>query len=155
MDRRFLELMGRWLLDAARGQKQVEDMARWMGGGADGVEDVSRMIRNLYGMSEPPPPSADRQQAWEKALDDLRNSYREWLDMMRVVPRSEFESLAKRCKSLEEKVASQRETIRRLRLKERDLPTPDSVKEFTDMMAKQGRQFQELMDSMGKAFTTD
>jgi uncharacterized coiled-coil protein SlyX len=73
---------------------------------------------------------------------------------MNVIPKSKYQTLEKRCQTLEEKVASQDETIRQLRslLAEKGLPYADAVKGFTQMMEVQGHQFQELMDSLGKAF---
>ena len=154
MDRHFLELMGKWLLEAARGQKQIEEMAELMGGG---FEDFSRMVRKFYGPGGLLPLSADDERTRKRAMEDLKKSYHEWLNLMSLVPKSELKDLEKKCKSLEAKVASQQETIRHLKalLNEKGLPYADALKDFSEMMENQGRQFQELMESMGKAFDPD
>ena len=147
MDRQFLEFLGSFFLNAAKGQKQLEDMTRWISGGFSGFDDLTRMFRKLYGMNGMPPASSDYAEAWEKASENFKKSYHEWLDLLNVIPKSDYQTL-------EQKVASQEETIRQLRklLSEKGLPYADAVKGFTQMMEQQGHQFQELMDSLGKTF---
>ncbi|MGD9120919.1 MAG: hypothetical protein PVG59_09570 [Desulfobacterales bacterium] len=154
MDRQFLEFLGTFLLNAAKGQKQLEDMTRWIGGGFSGFDDLTRMFRKFYGMNGLPLASPDYARAWESASENFKKSYHEWLNLMNVIPKSEYQALKKKCTALEEKVASQDKTIRQLRklLSEKGLPYADAVKGFTQMMEVQGHQFQELMDSLGKAF---
>ncbi|MBW2517404.1 MAG: hypothetical protein JRE88_11520 [Deltaproteobacteria bacterium] len=154
MDRQFLEFLGNFFLNAAKGQKQLEELARWMGGGFSGFDDLTRMFRKFYGMNGLPPASPDYARAWEKASENFRRSYREWLDLMSVIPKSEYQRLEKKCAALQEKVAAQDETIRQLQglLGEKGLPYADAVDGFIKMMEQQGHQFQELMDSLGNAF---
>ena len=154
MDRQFLEFLGSFFLNAAKGQKQLEDMTRWIGGGFTGFNDLTRMFRKFYGMNGMPPASADYAKAWEKASENFKKSYLEWLNLMGVIPRSEYQALEKKCEALEEKVATQNKTIRHLQglLAEKGLPYAEAVKGFTQLMEQQGHQFQELMDSLGKAF---
>ena len=154
MDRQFLEFLGNFFLNAAKGQKQLEDMTQWIGGGLSGFDELSGMFRKFYGINGLPPASSDYTRAWEMASENFKKSYHEWLDLMNVIPKSEYQTLEKKCAALEKTVASQDETIRQLRklLSEKGLPYADTVKGFTRMMEEQGHQFQELMDSLGKAF---
>lgn len=155
MDRQFLEFLGSFFLNAAQGQKQLEDMTRWISGGFSGFDDLTRMFRKFYGLNALPLASPDYAKAWEKASENFKKSYHEWLNLMNVIPKSEYNALKKKCEALEEKVATQDETIQDLRglLSEKGLPYAEAVKGFTEMMEQQGNQFQELMDSMGKVFT--
>lgn len=157
MDRQFLEFLGSFFLNAAKGQKQLEDMTRWIGGGFSGFDDLTRMFRKFYGMNALPLASPDYARAWEKASENFKKSYHEWLNLMHVIPKSEYNALKKKCETLEKKVATQDETIQHLRglPTEKGLPSADAVKEFTEMMEQQGHQFQELMNSVGKAFTKE
>lgn len=157
MDRHFLEFMGTFLIEAAKGQKQLEDMTRWIGGDLSGFDNLTRMLRQFYGMDRQPPASPDDAKAWEKASQNFKQSYREWLRLISVVPISEYQILEKKCAALEEKVAAQNKTIGHLRnlLSEKGIPSGDTVQGFIDLMEEQGRQFQELMENMGKAFKKD
>jgi hypothetical protein len=154
MDRQFLEFLGSFFLNAAKGQKQLEDMTRWIGGGFSGFEELTRMFRKFYGMNGLPLASPDYTEAWEKASENFKKSYHEWLNLMNVIPKSEYQILQKKCEALKDKIAAQDETIRHLRdlLSDKGLPYADAVEGFTRMMEKQGHQFQELMNSMGRAF---
>ena len=157
MDRQFLEFLGHFYLNAARGQKQIEDMAKWMGGGFSGFDELTKMFREFYGISAMKLASAEYNKAWEKASENFKRSYQEWLKLMSVVPKSEFEALKKKNAALEEKIRSEQETIQYLRrlLNEEGIPHSEPVQSFMDMMEEQGRQFQTLMDSMGKAINND
>lgn len=154
MDRQFLEFLGNFFLNAARGQKQLEDMTQWIGGGLSGFDELTRMFREFYGMNGLAPASPDYVKAWEKASENFKKSYHEWLNLMNVMPKSEYQTLKKKCAALEQKVASQDETIRQLRklLSVKGLPYADAVEGFTQMMEEQGRQFQSLMSNLGKVF---
>ena len=157
MDRQFLELLGKLFIETAKGQRQFEDMARWMGGGFSGFDEYTKIFRQFYGLNGLTQSSPDHTKAWEKAWEQFKKSFQEWLDLMNVVPRSEFENLKIKCASLEEKVRSQEETIRHLQslLSEEGIPYDEAVQKFIDSMEKQGRQFQTLMESVGKAFNKD
>jgi uncharacterized coiled-coil protein SlyX len=154
MDRQFLEFLGSFFINAAKGQKQLEDMTRWIGGGFSGFDELTRMFCKFYGINGLPSASPDYAEAWEKASENFKKSYHEWLNLMNVIPKSEYQILQKKCEALEEKIAAQDETIRHLRnlLSDKGLPYADAVEGFTRMMEKQGHQFQQLMDSLGKAF---
>jgi uncharacterized coiled-coil protein SlyX len=154
MDRQFLEFLGSFFLNAARGQKQLEDMTQWISGGFSGFDELTNMFRKFYGMNGLPLASADYARAWEEASENFKKSYHEWLNLMSVIPKSEYQALKKKCDALEEKVATQDDTIQHLRdlLAKKGLPYADAVKGFTEMMEQQGHQFQELMNSVGKAF---
>jgi len=157
MDRQFLEFLGNFILNTAKGQKQLEDMTRWISSGFSGFDELTNMFRKFYGMDGLPPASPDYAKAWEKASENFRKSYHDLLQLMSVVPESEYRILEKRCAALEEKVAAQGETIRCLRnlLNEKGVPHSDAVQGFNKMMEKQAQQFQALMESVGKAFKTD
>ena len=154
MDRQFLEFLGSFFLNAAKGQKQLEDMTQWISRGFSGFDELTNMFRKFKGIDGLTLASQDYARASEKASENFKKSYHEWLNLMSVVPKGEHQILEKKCAALEEKVATQDETIRHLRnlLSEKGVPYADAVQGFTEMMEKQGRQFQELMDSVGKAF---
>ena len=154
MDRQFLEFLGNFLISAAKGQKQLEDMTQWISCGFSGFDELTNMFRKFYGINGLPLASPDNTKAWEKASENFKKSYHEWLNLMSVVPKSEYQILEKKCEALEEKVASQDKAIQHLRnlLSEKGMPYADAVQGFNEIMEKQRRQFQELMDGIGKAF---
>ena len=52
MDKQFLEFWGNFMLNAAKSQKQLEDMAEWMKGGFTGFQDLTSMFEKVYGLKE-------------------------------------------------------------------------------------------------------
>lgn len=157
MDKQFLEFWGNFLLNAAKGQKQLEDMTRWMGRGFSGFSELTDMFRKFYGLEEMRHDSPDYTKAWEKASENFKKSFNDWLECMNVVPKNEYLSLEKKYDALRKKFAAQDETIRHLQnlLSEKGIPYLDAVQSFTEMIEKQAQQFQDLMENAGQAFKKD
>lgn len=152
MDRHFLEFWGNFLINAAKGQKQLEDMAKWLNQDLNGHEDLTAMFRKYYGLDRLNKDSPEYQETWKKAEEDFRKSFRDYLRLFRFVPKEEHLALAKKCEELEEKVAIQEETIRRLwkLLAEKAVDPTEMVKGFQDLIKEQSDQFQDLIESFSE-----
>ncbi len=157
MDRHFLEFWGNFLLQVAKGQKQMEDLAKWSKRGFVNFGDFTTLFRQAYGLEEPEQERSDYQQIWKKAEKDFRESFQDYLSLLGVIPREEYVELARKYEKLEEKVAEQEETIKQLRqlLSDKGLDSAVIALEFQKLMQKQGEQFQELMKDFGEAFKED
>ena len=147
MDRQFLEFWGQYLLAAAKGQKQLEDLNQWICQGFSGFEELTAMFKKFYGLEHPPQQSSDSAKAWQNAAADFRDSFNAYLDLMGVVPRDKYLALEQRCATLQNKVADQEETIRVLRslLTEEGTYQGETVKVFQDLVNKQSDAFESLM----------
>jgi DnaJ-domain-containing protein 1 len=112
------------------------------------------MFRKCYGLEGLALDSPDYPKAWEKASENFKTSFNDWLAFMKVLPKREHMALEKKYEALKEKVATQDETIRYLRnlLSEKNVPYTAAVQNFTEMMEKQAQQFHDLMESAGKGF---
>jgi len=154
MDKNFLEFWGNFLINAAKGQKQLEDMAKWMGQGFKGFEDLSAMFRKFYGLERLDKDSLDYMNMWEKAQEAFQNSFKDYVRLLGVVPDEEYLALVKKYEELKEKVAAQEETIKHLRmlLGEKLIDPGEVVSGFQELMKKQSDQFQQLMGSIGQSF---
>lgn len=155
MDRQFLEFMGNFMLSVAKGQKHLEDMVKWMGCGLTGPEDISALFGKFYGLEEPRRDRFDYQKTWTAAMELFSASFREYLAMFGAVPREDHLVLVKRIEELEERIASQDETIRHLKMRLADANREecgDMAGHFQDLVQKQAEQFQELMDSLGQLY---
>jgi dTDP-4-amino-4,6-dideoxygalactose transaminase len=67
MDRQFLEFWGNYLLAAAKGQKQLEDLNRWIRRGCSGFEELTAMFKKYYGLQDPRRKDSAADQAWQNA----------------------------------------------------------------------------------------
>lgn len=157
MDRHFLEFWGNFLLQAAKGQKQLEDLAKWTQSGLSNWGDFTTLFRQAYGLEQVKQESPDYQQIWKKAEEDFRDSFRDYLSLLGVVPREEYAELARKYAELKEKVAEQEETIKLLRtlLSDKGLDYAVVTLEFQKLMEKQNNQFEELMQGVGEALKSD
>jgi hypothetical protein len=154
MDRHFLEFWGKYLTNAAEGQKQLEDMATWMGQGLRGFEYLTTLFQKTYGLDRLPEDSPEYMKTWKKAEQDFRRSFKDYLSFFGVVLREDHQALARQYEELKQTVAAQEETITHLRLllSQKIMDQGDAFNGFQDVAKEQAAQFQELMNSLSKAF---
>jgi hypothetical protein len=153
MDRHFLEFWGHALLNAAKSQRQLEDLAKWYQRGFLGFQDYTQLFKASYGLDEMAEDSPDYLSMWKKAEEDVRNSFKDYLSLLGVVPREEYAALARRYEELKEKVAKQEDTIKNLRMlaEEKGLGLEASTLEFQKLIKKQGEQFQKFIQGLGES----
>jgi hypothetical protein len=153
MNRHFLEFWGKALLQAAQSQKQLEDLAKWCQRGFLGFQDYTQLFKAAYGLNEMAESSPDYLTLWKKSEDDFRESFKEYLNLLGMVPREEYAALARNYEELKEKVAEQEETIKLLRmlLEEKGLGLTAASLEFQKLIEKQGEQFQKLFQGLGES----
>jgi DnaJ-domain-containing protein 1 len=153
MDRHFLEFWGKFLLNAAQSQKQLEDLTAWLQRGFFNLQDLTTLFQQAYGLEPVEPNSPDYLKLWEQAEENFRESLREYLNLLGGVPREEYLALAARYENLEKKAAQQEETIRQLKklLEEKGLGLAVANLEFQELIKKQGEQFQELLKGLAEA----
>ncbi len=156
MDRHFLEFWGNFLLQAAKGQKQLEDLGEWTKRSFLNFGDFTSLFRQTYGL-EQSQDSPDYPEIWKKAEADFRNSFQDYLNLLGVVPREQYLALARKSEELEKKLAEQEETIQQLRrlLSDKGLDLAVVTLEFQQLMKKQGERFQEMLEDFGQAFKSD
>lgn len=152
MNRQFLEFWGNFLLQAAQGQKRLEDLADLSRRGFSNLGDLTALFRQVYGLKPQDQGTPDYLKVWKKAEADFRTSFEEFLRLLGVVPQEEYRKLAKKCEELEAQVAEQEETIRQLRLllSEKGLDFAAVTLGFKKLLNKQSDQFQELLKGMGE-----
>jgi hypothetical protein len=150
MDRHFLEFWGNFLINAAKGQQQLDDLTQWMQQGFKGFEELSTLFRKAYGLQKPPESTPDYQQTWHKATREFKESLNAYFSLMGVIPLSEHLALLEKYEALKKENADQLKTIQRLRdLLQQDSGQTAVVENFKELVSRQNEQFQKLMDSFG------
>ena len=154
MDKNFLKFWGTFLLNAAKGQEQLEDMTQWFREGFKGVEQHMSLFRKCYGLDREPESSPNYMEMWSKAASDFQNSSKDLLSLMGLVSKEEYLALAEKYEALKEKLASQDETIHHLKMKSTagDIDQGEVVKGFEVLMKNQAEQFQKVMKSFGQLY---
>lgn len=157
MDRHFLEFWGHSLLNAAKGQKQLEDLAKWLPRGFFNLQDFTPLFQKAYGLDPVAPDSPDYLKTWKKAEENFRESFQEYLNLLGAVPREEYLALAERYEKLKEEVVQQEETIRHLKmlLEHKGMGYATATLEFQELIKKQGDQFQKLLKDFGEVLKPD
>ena len=155
VDRHVLELWGNLFLNAAKSQKQFEDLARWMGGDFSGIEELSDLLGRLYGADMIEKNTAEYLEIWKKATQDLTTSFREFLSLMDLVPRQDYESVLRENEELKAKLAEQEAAIEKLRgvFDSRLAKQAGGLEGFESLIQDQTRQFNELMSSFTQMFS--
>ncbi len=155
MDKHFLEFWGNYMLQMARGRKHLEEMTEWFRKGFTGFDEMTALFRKIYGLDKTAEESPDYSKAWKKARAEFEKSFKDYLNLLGVVPRDEHLALVKKYEELKEKVASQEETIKHLRSllsESQGMHSAEVTRQFDELIQKQSDQFQSLMDGFHKMF---
>ena len=154
MDTKFLEFWGNFLIQTAKGQRQLEEMTNWITQGFKGSEDLNTMFKKAYGLDLLNKDSSDYQKIQEKTLEEFQKSFKDYFSQFGLAPREEYLTLAEKYEALKEKVVSQEETIKHLRmlLAAKNSDTENVVNGFQDLLKKQGDQFQQFMENASMFF---
>jgi hypothetical protein len=157
MNRHFLEFLGKALLEAAKSQKQLEDLAKWLPRGFLGFQDFTKLFMTSYGLNEVAEDNPDYLALWKKAEADFRDSFKDYLNLLGVVPREEYAALVRKYEELQEKVTDQAETIKHLRMltDEKGMGLEATTLEFQKLIKKQGEQFQQFLKGLGESVNPD
>jgi hypothetical protein len=157
MNRHFLEFWGKALLEAARSQKQLEDLVKWLPRGFLGFQDFTQLFKTSYGLNEVTEDSPDYLALWKKAEADFRESFKDYLNLLGGVPREEYAALARKYEELQAQVKEQAETIRYLRMltDEKGMGLEATTLEFQRLIKKQGEQFQQFFQGLSESVNTD
>ncbi len=153
MDDKYMEFWGNFLLNAARGKKQMDGMSSWM---KDGFEEMTTMFNKMNKSCHSPESGEDYTGMAENMTKEFNNSLKEYLAMMGMVPSNEHLALVKKYEKLKEKYDSQEETIRHLKmlLTAREAGQQDVVTGMQDIAKNQTEFFRKMMDDFGQ-FLTD
>jgi hypothetical protein len=155
MDRQFLEFWGNFLIHAAKGKKQLEDMTQWMQQGYKGFDELTAMFKSFYGLDKKAKSAPNAAASWQNAAENFQRSFKDYLRLMGLVTKEEHLRLVKKYETLKEKAAEQEETIRHLRMlleEKQDKSQKDLAEGLQSLMEKQTRQFQRTMEAFGKSF---
>jgi len=158
VDKHFLEFWGNFLINAAKGQKQMEDMSKWMQQGFEGFDELAVMFKKFYGLEHMEKDTPAYMETWKKASENFQKSFKDYLNLMGVVSKDEHLALVGKYEELKEKLAAQEETIKHLRmlLEEKKVNTQgELVQGFQEIIEKQSEQFQETMETLGSFFKKD
>ena len=152
MDSQFLEFWGNYMLAAAKGQKQLEDLNQWIRQGFSGFEDLTAMWKKVYGIEDASNNDTDSTKAWQSASDEFQNAFDSYLNLMGLIPKDKYRELERKYIELQDKVAGLEETIKVLRnlLAEKGTYQGETAKVFQDLINRQAEAFETLMQNISE-----
>jgi len=152
MDKNFLEFWGNLLIGIARGQRQMEDMTRWLNQDFTGLESLMAPFKKLYGLDQVSPSKGNYEELWSKQLKSFQESFQEYLRLLDVVPRREYEKVREENQTLKKQIVEMEKAIKDLRMlvaENMGRSASEAVKSFQELVFSQMDKFQEMMLSFG------
>lgn len=152
MNTQFYEFWGKFLINVAQGQKQLEEMSAWMEQGYAGADDLTALFRNCYGLNTPD--KAQDPQAWQAAVAEFQSALAQFAGQWGWVPQSDHQQVLEKCADLEKQVQTQQATIRQLRhlLAQKGLGHHELLQHMQGSLKDQSDQFQAIMESIRNSF---
>ena len=161
MDSKFLEFYGRFLLNAAKSQKQFEKLSDWINKGFKGleVEGMEELFRSCYGIAGSQKDSSHENERFKEAMDTFRSSFSSYVQQMGWVPAKEHNDLKSEYEKLQKQVEGQQIIIEQLNNIlgiTNDMGHGEFFQQMQRLGKKQSDQLRDLMQAFQQAFgTTD
>jgi uncharacterized protein YdiU (UPF0061 family) len=153
MNWQFYDFWGNFLLEIARSQKQMEDMANWMRQGFEALNDMGVLFRNSYGSTMPPHDADQNSPSWQQTVSDFQKAFAQYAGQWGWVSQEEYDQAVEERDQLRQKSEEQKKTIEQLRelLTQKGMGHAELFSHLQDSLNKQSSQFQELMRTIGGA----
>lgn len=156
MDRRFFEFWGQLFLDMARTQKQMEDMNRLFREGLAGFGALAFPFPVGGGQKKEgghDGPGA-KGEPWVQASKQVQESLRQMMALWNMVPKEDYDLLARRLSEAEGKVEEYEQTINTLRglVGERQPDPLAATNDLQGLLARQQEAFESLLENLGRLF---
>lgn len=136
------------MLQAAAGQRQVEELTRWVQSGFSPSVDLAALFRQCYGLTIDASSTEDDQ--WQKATAAFGKALEAYAPLWGWVPLERYDQLKNENERLKTELAAKESLIKRLEalLTEEDMGQRAMVARFQELIDDQGRAFEELMQTL-------
>lgn len=154
MDKQFLEFWSKMFALSAQGQQPMEELGKWCTHGFKGFKDITDLWARMYGLM----PATDAPSAstglWHDALRSFQKSYTEFIALMELVPRKDYETLVHENEALKITIHDMEAQIKHLRalLAEKIAIPTEGVQAFQTLMSEQAQNYRSFMQNMAASF---
>ena len=151
MDKQFLEFWGNLLLQAAKGQAQMENFNKWLSQSGGNVQNLTDLFKHAYGLKADKATAPDQSPDWQKAFGHFHKAYEDYLALLNVVPLARYRELETQNTALEKEVAQLKKDLEQAGRRSSHSSRGQSEKvisEFEKLLLKQQREFQTLTQQM-------
>ena len=148
MDGPFLKFWGEFLLQAAEGQRKLEDLTQWMRSGYPPSMDLAALFAKCYGLT--PAASTVDGDRWHKATAAFGEALQAYAPLWGWVPLDRYDQLKEENERLKAKLDNQERLIKRLEalLADGGMEHMSMIARFQDLITDQNQAFDKLMQAL-------
>ena len=146
MDVSFLKFWGEFLLQAAEGQRKMEDLTQWMRSGYPPSVDLAALFGKCYDL-KPAAASPVEGERWQEATKAFSEALKTYAPLWGWVPLDRYDELKKENDRLQAKLDKQAKLIQRLEglLADGGMEHMSMLTRFQDLITDQNQAFEKLM----------
>lgn len=111
MNRYFYEFWKNQLINVDKGQKQMQDMTKLIMQGLSGFEEVPEMFGKFCGMDFWSKETCDYIKTLEMTREDFQKFFKDYLNLMGLVPKHEHLALINKYNDLNQSVSDQKKLV--------------------------------------------
>ena len=147
MDHHFLKFWGQLLLEAAEGQRRLENISGWIQSGFSAAGAPADLFRQSYGLPSGVSTGSD---LWQKALHDFQKALETYAPFWGWVPRERYDRLRRKADGQAARIAELEQVITQLEglLTERGLGQAALATRFQSLIEDQQQAFDKLVRAM-------
>lgn len=147
MDHHFLKFWGQLLIEAAEGQRRLEDLSRWIQSGFAAAGAPADLFRKSY---ELPPGVSTGSDLWQNALKDFQKALKTYAPLWGWVPQERYDALKRKADAQASQIAEQERLIAQLEtlVTEKGLGQAALTARFQNLIKDQQQAFDKLMRAM-------
>lgn len=145
MDRKLLEFWGNYLIDAARSQELLDGILQLSRQGIALAETQMAIFRKLCGVEIENDKEGDASwQSGQPCFLDFKKSYGDFLRLMGVVPKDDYDDVVSKYETLKRELEEQK--TKSPTQEALDYSQADVLKGIQDLIKVQNEQFRDLME---------
>lgn len=157
MNKEILEFWGNVLIQAARNQRMLEDIAKWVHSGYEIMNvqnDFWTALREKGRISERGAVDAAMR---DRDSEEYRKAYREFLKIFGMVSMEDYQEVLRKNEALEKRLEESRRTIQKTPMTGKGVigMQREMEKGLQELVDKQSEQFKELMESIREFYSRD
>jgi hypothetical protein len=111
MEEYFYEFWKNQLNTLEKGQKQMQDMTKLIMQGLNGFEEVPEMFVKFYSMDFWSKETCDYIKAWEMTREDFQKFFKDYLNLMGLVPKHEHLAVINKYNDLNQSAIDQKKLL--------------------------------------------
>jgi len=152
MDLQFMKFWTDAIKQSAAVQTLSDEVSRWMKGEIKETDELYALFRKYYGLEQGSAVFADYETQLKEMAGNFQKSFKEFLSVMGVIPKSEYDLLHEQYEELKKKVMGLEKTLKDLekQISGNAADQPKNAGALDEMIKAQTDQFQKIMTAFAE-----